>query len=196
MKTARLAVGRRHIVSDRASSAAARRARRISAAGAGGAGRQIARRLCRSDGIDEERFAALLGRDPVPEPAVGQPRRPDTRSQHQRRRVVGHELFGARVVGRRQRPRRSCLLRQGGPARCGGRRSKRESAREKPLFRSRHHHSFPSAIIVNRTWDFMDTPAPTAADIQPEFFSAQITRARRFCLELNSAIRESNQVKS
>ena len=31
----------------------------------------------------------------------------------------------------------------------------------------------------------MDTPAPTAADIQPEFFSAQITRARRFCLELN-----------
>ena len=31
----------------------------------------------------------------------------------------------------------------------------------------------------------MDTSAQTAADLQPEFFSAQITRARRFCLELN-----------
>jgi AraC-like DNA-binding protein len=31
----------------------------------------------------------------------------------------------------------------------------------------------------------MDTPASVATDLQPEFFSAQITRARRFCLELD-----------
>ena len=35
--------------------------------------------------------------------------------QHERRRVVGHEFFGARVVGRGQRGRRvGCALRQGG----------------------------------------------------------------------------------
>ena len=106
------AVRRRHIISDRASSAAARRrVRRTSAAAAGGAGRHIARRLRRSDGIDDERFGALLGCDPIPEPPVGEPRRPDTRSQHQRRRVVGHVLFGTRIVSRRECARRSRLLR-------------------------------------------------------------------------------------
>src|SRR5262245_24393177 len=70
--------------------------------------RQRARGASAGDWIDQHGLGTSFGRHPVPEAivSVAQPGRTHAAVQHQRRRVVAHELLGAGIVGRRQRWRR------------------------------------------------------------------------------------------
>jgi hypothetical protein len=69
---------------------------------------QHARGARAGDRIDQHGLGTTFGRHPVPEAlvAAAQPRRTHAAVEHQRRRVVAHELLCAGIVGRRQSRRR------------------------------------------------------------------------------------------
>ena len=66
--------------------------------------RERARTVRAGGRIHEHGLRALLGRDPVPDLVVGQPRRLHRRVVDQRRRVGSQKLLRARIIRRRQRP--------------------------------------------------------------------------------------------
>ncbi len=71
---------------------------------------QVARDLGARRRIHQKRLLAVLRPGAIPEAIAGDPRRPDAAVQHERRRVVGHELLGAGVVLGGKDPERHPLL--------------------------------------------------------------------------------------
>src|SRR5437868_14574822 len=56
------------------------------------------RSLCPFRGVNEQKFAAFRGRDPIPEAFIALPRRSNAGTKYERVSVVRHPLLGPRII--------------------------------------------------------------------------------------------------